>query len=97
MNNKGHITLVEVMIIVAIFGLLAAIAIPGITKARKAREAINKATTQLEKNETMLKEHEVKKLFEIKGYDVYVFRDGRGYYQSVAIPTTNSVYDLERR
>src|SRR5579862_8319407 len=34
-NNKAAFTLVEIMIVVAIIGLLAALAIPGFVKARK--------------------------------------------------------------
>jgi type IV pilus assembly protein PilA len=34
-NNKSAFTLVEIMIVVAIIGLLAALAIPGFVKARK--------------------------------------------------------------
>src|SRR5882762_36545 len=34
-NNKAAFTLVEIMIVVAIIGLLAALAIPGFMKARK--------------------------------------------------------------
>src|SRR5436190_2235566 len=34
-NNRAAFTLVEIMIVVAIIGLLAALAIPGFVKARK--------------------------------------------------------------
>ena len=34
-NNKAAFTLVEIMIVVAIIGLLAALAVPGFAKARK--------------------------------------------------------------
>jgi type IV pilus assembly protein PilA len=45
-NNKAAFTLVEIMIVVAIIGLLAALAIPGFVKARKqsqGRRIINDA------------------------------------------------------
>src|SRR6266446_1954140 len=45
-NNKSAFTLVEIMIVVAIIGLLAALAIPGFVKARKqsqGRRIINDA------------------------------------------------------
>ncbi|MEI6085367.1 MAG: type II secretion system protein [Verrucomicrobiota bacterium] len=45
-NNKAAFTLVEIMIVVAIIGLLAALAIPGFVKARKqsqGRRVINDA------------------------------------------------------
>jgi type IV pilus assembly protein PilA len=45
-RNKSAFTLVEIMIVVAIIGLLAALAIPGFMKARKqsqARRIINDA------------------------------------------------------
>ena len=45
-NNKAAFTLVEIMIVVAIIGLLAALAIPGFVKARKqsqARRIVNDA------------------------------------------------------
>ena len=45
-KNKAAFTLVEIMIVVAIIGLLAALAIPGFVKARKqsqARRIVNDA------------------------------------------------------
>lgn len=45
-NSKSAFTLVEIMIVVAIIGLLAALAIPGFVKARKqsqGRRSINDA------------------------------------------------------
>ncbi|PYI86248.1 MAG: prepilin-type cleavage/methylation domain-containing protein [Verrucomicrobia bacterium] len=45
-NNRAAFTLVEIMIVVAIIGLLAALAIPGFVKARKqsqGRRIINDA------------------------------------------------------
>jgi prepilin-type N-terminal cleavage/methylation domain-containing protein len=45
-NSKSAFTLVEIMIVVAIIGLLAALAIPGFVKARKqsqGRKCINDA------------------------------------------------------
>src|SRR5260221_12325103 len=45
-NNKAAFTLVEIMIVVAIIGLLAALAIPGFVKARKqsqGRRCLNDA------------------------------------------------------
>jgi type IV pilus assembly protein PilA len=45
-NNKAAFTLVEIMIVVAIIGLLAALAIPGFVKARKqsqGRRVLNDA------------------------------------------------------
>ena len=45
-NNKAAFTLVEIMIVVAIIGLLAALAVPGFVKARKqsqGRRIVNDA------------------------------------------------------
>src|SRR5258708_26304392 len=45
-NNKAAFTLVEIMIVVAIIGLLASLAIPGFVKARKqsqGRRTLNDA------------------------------------------------------
>ena len=38
-RNKGAFTLVEIMIVVAIIGLLAALAVPGFVRARKTSQA----------------------------------------------------------
>ena len=45
-NNKAAFTLVEIMIVVAVIGLLAALAVPGFQKARKqsqGRRIVNDA------------------------------------------------------
>jgi len=94
MNKKGHITLIEMMIVVAIFGLIAAIAIPILVGNRdKAAVEALYGNPRLQ-NDKLLEIHKVKRIFEINGYDVYVFMDGK---YSVAIPATNSVYQLERK
>lgn len=91
--NKDGFTLVELMIIVAIIGLLISIFLPAFNHKKPPEEL--KGIPSLY-NDKLLEYYRVKKLFELNGQDVYVFwKDG--HYHSVVIPSTNSVYTLERK
>lgn len=95
-SMKGGLTFIEIMIIVAIIGLIIAIAVPSFVKQRQSNE-IKNVVSLAEQNDLLLKHHSVAKLFELNGFNVYVFRDNGGNIHSIAIPATNSVYDLERK
>jgi prepilin-type N-terminal cleavage/methylation domain-containing protein len=83
---KNGFTIVEVMIVVSIIGLLAAIAIPSFIKANaknRAKELIvfdpDPVSTKIQEN------NNIELCFEYKGIKVYQFRgrDGRvNYFQS---------------
>jgi len=91
---KNGFTLVEVMIVVAILGLSAALIIPAIIDIKKKKQLQN--ISEIEKNDIALKNCNFEKVAEFKGHDIYTFRFEQSYY-SVAIPTTNSVYQLEKK
>jgi len=103
--NKGF-TLVESLIVISILAFLLSIAIPSYFIGKKGIEGIRKAQAEaqlaeaqllpMERNDIALKDRRVEKLFELDGHDVYTFTDEFGKRQSVAIPTDQSVYDLER-
>jgi prepilin-type N-terminal cleavage/methylation domain-containing protein len=92
---KKAFTLVELMIIVAIIGLLAAIVIPAFTKSKTEAEK-RKELSPAAMNDWLVEQASFKKVLEFKGFDIYTFY-ANGETRCVAIPVTNSVYDLERK
>ena len=88
-------TLIEVMIVVAIMGLIAAIVVPVIYESAKAKEPKETEPASIN-NDNLIKQYKVTKLFELNRYDVYIFVY-RGSHQVISIPIEDSVYDLEKR
>lgn len=89
LRNKTGFTVVEVLIIISIIGLLAAIAIPSFMKKK---ELLSKPEIS---NEQMLANYKVEFVFEIEGAKVYRFWNAFvNEYQFLAIPKTPVI--LER-
>jgi len=85
-------TAIEIIIVIAIIGLLASLAIPCFVERKRELEMLN-ILSAAELNDYKINSAGLVKAFEFRGYDIYTF----GNMYSVAIPITNSVYNIERR
>lgn len=95
MKNAAF-TFIELVVVLMIIAILSATIGGALSIYRNSNKAEISIKSPLEENERMLRLSDVRKEFEIKGYDIYTF-SSYGKTFAVAIPTTNSVYDLERK